>query len=181
MTPSHFIATANANFGISFLLEIVGVVIVGGLIWRYIAPPLNKMMTRKLESIKGQLSAGDEARAEAVRVVGEHHSALEAAKLEAVQILEQAKKSSEFLVNDGVRRAEEEYGRIVSRIEHEIEAARSRARQEVLSELGAVVVVATEVVVRAELDATSHHRLIGEAIAATETDSINTDHTGAVV
>ena len=180
MTLSHSIAATTDNFGISFLLEIVGIVIVGGLIWRYIAPPLNRAMTRKLESIKGQLAAGDEARAEGVRVVGERRSALEAAKLEAVQILQQARTSAEFLVNDGDRRAQEEYGRIVGRIEHEIEAARSRARQEVLSELGAVVVVATEVVVRAELDTTSHHRLIGEAIAATESDSISTDHTGVV-
>ena len=180
MTRSLFIAASTANFGLSFLLEIVGIIIVGALIWRYIAPPLNRMMSRKLESIKGQLSAGDEARAEAVRVVGEHQAALESAKLESVQIIQQAKRSAEFLVNDGVRRAEEEYGRIVSRIEHEINAARSRARQEVLTDLGAVVVVATEVVVRAELDEISHHRLIGEAIAATESESINTDHTGAV-
>ncbi|HUY06091.1 MAG TPA: F0F1 ATP synthase subunit B [Acidimicrobiales bacterium] len=174
-------ASASGNFGISFLLEIVGIVVVGALIWRYIAPPLNKAMNKRLDTIKGQLLAGDEARAEALRIVGELREALEAAKLEAVQIVQQANRSAEFLVNDGVRRAEEEYGRIVSRIEHEIEAARSRARQEVLSELGAVVVVATEVVVRAELDATSHHRLIDEAIAATESESIDTDHTGAVV
>ncbi len=180
MTPLHFVASTSANFGVSFLLEIVGIVIVGGLIWRYIAPPLNRAMTRKLDSIKGQLLAGDEARAEGARIVAEHRAALEAARLEAVQIVAQAKNSAEFLVSDGVRRAEEEYGRIVSRIEHEIEAARSRARQEVLAELGAVVVVATEVVVRAELDATSHHRLIGEAIAATESDSIGADHTGVI-
>lgn len=180
MSASPIVAAASANFGISFLLEIVGIAIVAALIWRYIAPPLNRVMTRKLESIEGQLSAGDEARAEGVRVVEAQRSALEAAKLEAIQIVAQAKTSAEFLINDGVRRAEEEYGRIVSRIEHEIEAARSRARQEVLGDLGAVVVVATEVVVRAELDATSHHRLIDEAIAATESDSIDTDHTGAV-
>ena len=70
MTPSLFIAAASANFGVSFLLESAGIVIVGGLIWRYIAPPLNKVMTKKLELIKGQLSTGDEARAEAVRVGG---------------------------------------------------------------------------------------------------------------
>ncbi len=180
MIHLHSLAATSSNFGISFLLEIVGIVIVGGLIWRYIAPPLNKMMVRKLDSIKGQLQAGDEARAEGLRIVGDHRSALEAARLEAQQIVAQARKSAEFLVNDGVRRAEEEYGRIVSRIEHEIEAARGRARQEVLAELGAVVVVATEVVVRAELDGTNHHRLIGEAIAATESESISTDHTGVV-
>lgn len=175
------ILAASGNFGISFLLEILGIVIVAALIWRYIAPPLNKVMAKKLESIKGQLAAGAEARAESEHLVEERKNALAAATVEAGQIVEQAKRSADFLLSDGVRRAEEEYGRIIGRIEHEVEAARSRARQEVLNELGAVVVAATEVVVRAELDGTSHHRLINEAITATESRAIDTEHTGAAV
>lgn len=181
MALVELVGAASDNFGLSYILEIVGIVIVVALIWRYIAPPLNRVMNAKLESIRGQLAAGDEARAEAERLVTERKSALAAAKSEATLIVEQANKSAQFLREDGIRRAEEEYGRIVSRIEHEIEAARSRARQEVLSELGAVVVAATEVVVRAELDTRSHRRLIDEAIGATELRTIETEHTGAAI
>ena len=162
---------AADNFGLSFGLEILGIVIVVALIWRYIAPPIGRAMGRRLEAIRAQLAAGEDARAAAARLVEERRIALESARAESIEIVAQAKRSAAFLLDDGVRRAEEEYGRIVSRIEHEIEAARSRARQEVLSELGAVVVAVTEVVVRAELDETLHHRLIDEAIAATASEA----------
>ncbi len=156
------------NFGSSFLLEILGLVIVGGLIARYIAPLLNKQMNAKLTTISSQLSAGDEARATAVRLVEQSKAALAEAKLEAIAIADRATKSAGLLVIDGKRRADEEYDRIVGRIDPEIEASKTRARQLVLDDLGAVVVAATEVVVRAEMTDTLRHRLIGEAISATE-------------
>lgn len=165
------IIASAGNFGISFLLELLGLVIVAFLIWKYVAPPLNRVMAKRLETIRAQLAAGDEARAEAARLVQERKDALAKATEEAAQIVERAKKSAELLVEDGARRADEEHDRIVGRIDYEIEAARSRAREEILSELGAVVVFATEAVIRAELTEPIHHQLIDEAIAATETQS----------
>jgi F0F1-type ATP synthase membrane subunit b/b' len=159
------------NFGTSFLLEILGLVIVAGLIWRYVAPWLNGKMNGKLTTISSQLSAGDEARAAAVRLVEESKAALAEAKVEALAIADRATKSADLLVVDGKRRADEEYDRIVGRIAPEIEASKTRARQLVLDDLGAVVVAATEVVVRAEMTDTLRHRLIGEAITATESQS----------
>lgn len=170
------ILASAGNFGISFILEFIGLVVVFAIIRRYIWPPLNKKMNERLDSIKTQLAAGDQARAEAARLVAEKNQALKAAETEATQIIEQAKKNAEFLVEDGKRRADEEYERLVARITQEIEAARLRMRQEVLTLLGEVVLVATKVVVQAELDESGHHRLIDEAIAATEAES-----NGAVV
>jgi F-type H+-transporting ATPase subunit b len=169
------IFAAAGNFGISYILEIVGLVIVAGLITRYIGPPLKKLMNKKLDSIKSQLTAGDEARAEAAQLVKEQKAQLVTAKTQATQIVDQASKSALLLVEDGKRSAEEVYGRFVTRIDQEIVATKIRARQGVLDDLGAVIVSATEVVVRAELNGTSHHRLIDEAISATESE-----HTEAI-
>lgn len=163
---------AAGNFGLSWILEVAGLIVVAGLIWRYIAPLLNKLMVSKVESIRTQLSAGEEARAEGARVVAERQAELAAAKVEAQAIEAQAKHSAELLLVDGKRRAEEEYQRYLSRIEQEIEAARVRARHSVMEELGAVVVVATEAVVRAEMTDPIRHRLIGEAISATESETM---------
>lgn len=160
------LAAAN-NFGLSFGLEILGLAIVVALIWRYVAPLLNRQMARRRETIAAQLAAGAEARAAAEELVSERRAALEAARADAAEVVAQARRSAEYLVDDGIRRAEEEYGRIVARAEHAVEAARARMRETVLSELGAAVAAATEVVVRAELDLTAHRRLIAEAIDAT--------------
>jgi F-type H+-transporting ATPase subunit b len=164
-------ASGSNNFGLSYVLELVGIAITVALIWKYIAPPLGRAMNRRLDSIRGQLAAGETARAEGLKIVEQRTAELKAAEQEAKALIEQAKHSAELLVLEGQRRAEEERSRIVARTAVEIAAARARARHEVLADLGLVIVAATEVVVRAELNDASHHRLIDEAIAATESES----------
>ena len=165
------IFAATNNFGLSYILEIVGIAITVALIVKYITPLLRGAMNRRLDTIRGQLAAGETARAEALKIVAQRTAELEAAEQEAKALVEQARRSAELLVEEGGRRAEEERSRIVARTAVEIAAARARARHEVLADLGLVIVAATEVVVRAELNDVSHHRLIDEAIAATESES----------
>lgn len=165
---------ATADFGLSFYVELASLLIIAWFVYRYVwhgGIKLQSRLNAQIDAIRAQFAAGDEARAAAERLVEERRRALEAAKVEADMIVEQAHRSAQFLIDDGVRRAEEDYGRIIGRIATEVEAARSRARQEVLSELGEVIVHATEVVVRAELDEGLQRRLIDEAIAATESES----------
>jgi len=158
------------NFGLSFILELVGTVLVVLVIWRYVVPPLRTMMARRLATIESELEAGDRARAAAGELVSARRAALEEAKAEAARILEQAQRAAETLVADGTRAAEEEYQRALVRAENEVESFRTRLRAEVMDEAGSVVVAAAERVVEAILDQPRHHRLIGEAIGATETE-----------
>jgi F-type H+-transporting ATPase subunit b len=164
------VATAD-NFGLSFLLEIVGLVVVVWFVVRKFPGPLVvKMMNDKLAEIRGQLSAGEEAAAAAAALVADRKAALEAAGGEAVAIVEQARRGAELVANEGERQAEEEYERIVRRAGAAIEAARGSVRAEIMAQVGRLVVAAATDVVEAELDATAQHRLIGEAITATEAE-----------
>jgi F-type H+-transporting ATPase subunit b len=159
---------AAGNFGLSYLLEWIALAFVVAFIWRYVAPPLRKAMDAKRQQIGASLSEGDRAQTEAEALVTERRAALESAKAEAAAILAQAQQSAAAMLAEGGRRAEEERDRIISRAAAEIDGARIRLRAEVISEVGALVVAAAEQVVAAELDAANQHRLIGEAIEATE-------------
>lgn len=158
------------NFGLSYVLEWIAFVFVVVFIWRYVAPWLNRQMNAKREQIRSQLAERDELAAAAEALIAERRTQLESARAEAREIVEQAHRSAAALVQDGRRRAEEERARIVARAGAEIDAANSRARAEVIAEVGSLVVDAAEQIVVAELDETNQRRLIDEAIAATESE-----------
>lgn len=165
------IVAAAANFGLSFILELVALGLVGLFIWRKVLPPLSKAMAAKTAEISAQLSAGDEAKAAGAALIESRTAALEAAKREAIAIVDQARHGAELVAVESERVAQEEYDRIVRRAAPAIEAARATVRAEIMSQIGTLVVAATTDVVEAELDSTTRHRLISEAIAATEAEA----------
>ncbi|HUY30817.1 MAG TPA: F0F1 ATP synthase subunit B [Acidimicrobiales bacterium] len=161
---------ASANFGLSYILEVVGLAFVVAFVVRKVVPPLRAAMNRQEAAIRAQLAAGDEARAAAERLVASRRADLERARAEAETIVAQARESAEQLASDGQRRAEEERARLVARAAVEVELARAQARDEVTSRVAALVIVAAEAVVEAELDGEMHHHLIAQAIAAAESE-----------
>lgn len=162
---------AAANFGESYILEVVGLLLVVVFVVRKVVPPLRRAMDKQADVIRAQLASGDEARAAAERLVAARRAELEHARSEASHLVEQAKRSAEQLVEDGRRRADEERQRLVARAGAEVELARARVREEVTSRVAALVIAAAEAVVEAELDTATHHHLIVEAIAAAESEA----------
>ena len=163
---------ASANFGESYILEIVGLVVVVVFIVRKIVPPLRRAMDRQLETVRAQLAAGDEAREATARLVADRQRELEDARAEAAHLVEQARRSAVQVVEDGRRRGEDEQQRLVARAAAEVDLARARAREAVTSRIAALVVEAAESVVAAELDESMHHILIVEAIVAAEAEAV---------
>lgn len=159
------------NFGASFYEEIGALVIVALFIWRKVAPPLRKAMNARAESIRAQLAAGDDARRATEELLAQRRAELEQAKAEAVSIVEQARRSAVALVAEGEQRAESERQRLIARATAEIDQQSARARDEVAAHIAALVVAGAQRVVESELDQGLHHRLIGETIAAAETES----------
>ena len=163
---------ASANFGESYVLEVVGLVLAVLVVVRWVVPPLRRAMAAQLESVRSQLAAGDDAREAAARLVAERRDELARAKAEAAALVEQARESAAQVLADGRRRGEEEHDRLVARAGIEATLARSRARDAVARKIAALVVEAAELVVAAELDDTIHHHLIAEAIEAAEAEVV---------
>jgi F-type H+-transporting ATPase subunit b len=162
---------ASADFGTSFILELVALVFIAAFIVRKVLPPLRRAMDGKLESIRAQLSAGDAAKAAAAALVSQRREALATGRTEAESLVEQARRSAEQITEDGRHKAEAEYARLVGHVEIEIALEQAKLRDEVLGRIGELVGETVQRVVAAELNENSHHRLIDEAIAAVETEA----------
>jgi F0F1-type ATP synthase membrane subunit b/b' len=63
-----------------------------------------------------------------------------------------------------------EYAQAITRADAAITLAVAQVREQVIREVGALVVAVAAKVVAAELDSAGHHRLIDEAIVAAESE-----------
>ncbi len=152
----------------SYLAEVIGFVLLLAFIYRYVRPPLRRMMTKQAESIESSIASADAALESGRLGLATAHAALEAAHGEVTTIVELAHQTSAQLRLEGESRGREEYDRMVASAAVESEFERQRAREEVTRQVGSIVMAATELVVAAELDAARQRMLIGETIDAAE-------------
>jgi len=152
----------------AYLAEVFGFLLLIGFIYRYVRPPLKKLMSNQAESIRSSLSNADAAVQSGQRMLTEARAALESAHSEVVAIIGRAHETSAQLRLEGERRGREEYERIVTSAAAEAEFERQRTLAEVTREIGAIVMAATERVVAAEIDASLQRAFISETIDVAE-------------
>jgi F-type H+-transporting ATPase subunit b len=152
----------------TFIAELIAFLLLVLFIAKVVVPPLRKVMNDREAHIKGSLDAAEEARRSAEESSARRREVLETARQEARGIIDQASETAEQLKEDGRQRGQEEYDRLVESARHEIQLERDRARNEVMQDLGALVIEAAERVVGAGLDPARHRALVEEAITAAQ-------------
>jgi F-type H+-transporting ATPase subunit b len=165
---------ATSNFLIpngTFIVELVAFVIVLGVVWKYILPPVAKMLAARQDAIAAELAAADEAKADAAAADADRRSALEHARQQAREIVEQAQRTADRLAEEAHSRGQSEYERLVSSAEAEVRLARQRALEEAAQRLGELVVEVVERIIGREMDAAAHRDLIDEAVSALAQDT----------
>lgn len=150
----------------TFIAEFVAFLLVLWVVWKYILPPLNKMLAERQDAIRAELAAADEAKAEAEQADAERRAALEGARAQAREIVETAQHTAERLAEEARTRAQREYDRLVASADAEVRLARQRALEEAAQQLGTVVVEVVEKIIAREMDAAAHRDLIDAAVGA---------------
>jgi F-type H+-transporting ATPase subunit b len=154
--------------GFTFVLELIAFLLVLGFIAKYVLPPLRKAMNDREAQIRNSIQSAEDARRDAERLDAERRQLLEAARDEARGIVDQANQMAEQLRIEGRQRGQEEYERLLQGARSEIELERQRARDEVMADIGALVLQAAESVIGAGLDDERHRALVDQAISAAE-------------
>src|SRR5580704_15316979 len=171
---------ATSNFLIpngTFIVEFVAFVIVLAIVAKRILPPVNKALKERQDQIRSELQAADEAKSDAAAADAERREALEHARQQAREIVEQANRTAERLNAESQERGQSEYDRLVTSAEAEVQLARQRAVEEAAARLGDLVVDVVERIIGREVDAEAHRDLIDEAVTALSDDSGATDAT----
>jgi F-type H+-transporting ATPase subunit b len=152
----------------TFVLELIGFLLVLWIISKYALPPLRKAMADRAEYIRSSIQGAEDAKRDAEQLAGRRRELLEAARAEARDIVDQANEIAEQLKEEGRQRGQEEHDRLVTRAQLEIDLERERARADLMADLGSLVLEAAERVIGAGLDGKRHRALVDEAIVAAQ-------------
>jgi F-type H+-transporting ATPase subunit b len=150
----------------TFIAEIIAFVVVLLFVAKYLLPPLNRMLSERQDAIRSELAAADEAKAEAEAADADRRAALEHARAQARDIVEQAQRTSDRLAEEARDRGQREYDRLVTSADAEVRLARQRALEEAAQHLGELVVEVVERIIGREMDRAAHRDLIQEAVEA---------------
>ena len=152
----------------AYYAELIGFALfIGIIVWK-IVPVIQRLLDRRRDVIRSSIEGAAATLAAAEEELKRRQALLEEAHSEAVAIGEQAAATAQRLREDGRRRADQEFERIIAAAHAEIDQERQRARNDVSVEIGGIVVHAAERVVRAELDGARQAALVDEVIRAAQ-------------
>lgn len=120
----------------TFIGQLIGFAAIVLLVWRYVVPPVRKLMTARQDTVRQQLKDSDAAAKRLTESTTAHSKAVEAAKEEAEQLVEEAKSDSERIEEQMRAQAESEAERIKAQGARQTELLRAQLTRQLRLELG---------------------------------------------
>jgi F-type H+-transporting ATPase subunit b len=152
---SHNLAAKGDIFLIpnaTFFVELVIFLIVLGVVWRYVVPPVKRAMTERQEMVRRQIEESQQARTRLAEAQARYSEALAEARVEAAKIREGARADAQEIKDEMRQQAEQEVARIRQRGEEQLANQRDQVVRELRGELGTLAV-------------TLAGRIVGESVA----------------
>jgi ATP synthase F0 subunit b/ATP synthase F1 delta subunit len=120
----------------TFIGQLVGFAVIVWLVWRYVVPPVGRLMTARQDTVRQQL-ADSAAAAERLKEASQAHSkAVEDAKLEAKRVVEEAQVDAERIAEQLQAQAELDAERIKVQGARQVELLRAQLTRQLRLELG---------------------------------------------
>ncbi|MBE1874851.1 F0F1 ATP synthase subunit B [Myceligenerans pegani] len=124
--------------GYDLLWSAVVLVIIAVAFYRYVLPPMNKVLDERAALIEGGIKKAEEAQAQADKALEEQERLLVEARTEAAQVREEARAEGSAIIKDLKAKANDEAARITETAHRQIEAERQAAAVSLRSEVGAL-------------------------------------------
>ncbi|SON61374.1 ATP synthase subunit b-delta [Mycobacterium simulans] len=120
----------------TFIGQLVGFAAIVLLIWRYVVPPVRRLMSARQEMVRQQLQDAAAAADRLAQSTTAHSKAVEAAKAEAQRVVEEAKTDAERITEQLQAQAEAEAERIKVQGVSQVELLRTQLARQLRLELG---------------------------------------------
>ncbi|GAB7141776.1 F0F1 ATP synthase subunit B/delta [Mycobacterium riyadhense] len=120
----------------TFIGQLVGFAAIVLLVWRYVVPPVRRLMSARQEVVRQQLKDAAAAADRLTESTTAHSKAVEAAKAEAQRVVEEAKTDAERIAEQLQAHAEAEAERIKVQGVSQVELLRTQLARQLRLELG---------------------------------------------
>jgi ATP synthase F0 subunit b/ATP synthase F1 delta subunit len=120
----------------TFIGQLIGFAVIVWLVWRYVVPPVSRLMTARQDTVRQQLK-DSAAAAERLKEASEAHSkAVEDVKVEAQQVVEEAREDAKRIAEQLQAQAEIDAERIKMQGARQVELMRAQLTRQLRLELG---------------------------------------------
>ncbi len=177
-------ALAPGNFlipNMTFVVELMAFIIVLGVLWRYVIPPVQQAMNARQEMARQLVSDSEEARQLLKNAQTAYKAAMADARHEAAQLRAQAEQQRREIVDGASTEAATGVAEIISRGQAQVEAERRQAVRQLKTDLGNVAVdLAEKILGEALADNQRQQRLIERFLSDMEEEP-NAGHVAGVL
>ncbi|HKP41812.1 F0F1 ATP synthase subunit B/delta [Mycobacterium sp.] len=168
----------------TFIGQLVGFAVIVFIIWRYVVPPVRKMMTNQQETVRKQLEESADAKKRLDEAEKAHEKALEQAKTEAKRVTEESKVDAERLVEQLRAQADTEVERIKVQGAQQVQLLRAQLIRQLRQDLGGESVRRAGELVREhisdpELQSATVDRFLDELDAMAPSEAVIEDRASA--
>ncbi|MBD2863586.1 F0F1 ATP synthase subunit B [Paenibacillus oceani] len=144
----------------SLVIAAIAFVILYFLLNKYAFGPLFGIMETRAKMVQDQISTAEKNRAESEKLLAEQKEAIQQAKKEAYDIIEQARISSTKEADNLIARAKEDSERLKQDALKDIEAEKNKAIVALRSQVSALSVLIASKIVEKQVDEKSQQDLI---------------------
>jgi ATP synthase F0 subunit b/ATP synthase F1 delta subunit len=119
-----------------FIGQLVGFALIVFIVWRYVVPPVRRMMVNQQETVRKQLEDSGEAKKRLAEAEKAHEKAVEQAKAEAKQVTEEARVDAQRIVEQLHAQADAEVERIKVQGAQQVQLLRAQLVRQLRQDLG---------------------------------------------
>ena len=152
----------SMNF--TLLGQTIGFVLFVAFCMKYVWPPLRDALHERQKKIADGLAAAERGEHEEELAQQRATEKLREAKDQAAEIVNQAQRRSNEIVEEAKEQARTEADRIKQQAHAEVEQEATRAREQLRGEVVGLAVTGAERVLRAEIDASEHARVVDDLV-----------------
>ncbi|AGZ49937.1 F0F1 ATP synthase subunit B/delta [Mycobacterium kansasii] len=120
----------------TFIGQLVGFAAIVFLVWRYVVPPVRRLMSARQQTVRQQLADSAAAADRLTESTAAHSKAVEAATAEAERVVEEAKTDATRITEQMRAQAEVEADRIRVQGARQVELLRTQLTRQLRLELG---------------------------------------------
>jgi F-type H+-transporting ATPase subunit b len=143
MQPHTTEAAGSSNFLIpnaTFFAEVIAFLIILFVIWKWVVPPLKRVMDERQAMIAQQAKDAEDTKAELAHAQTEYQKVIAEARQQAATIRDNATREAQRTVDEMHARAQEESARIIARGEEALANQRAATVRELRAEIGTLAV-----------------------------------------
>ncbi|CAH0118084.1 MULTISPECIES: F0F1 ATP synthase subunit B [unclassified Paenibacillus] len=144
----------------STVFTIIAFLILYFLLNKYAFGPLFSIMEKRKERVLGELQEAEQSRKQAEALIAEQKEALQQARKDAYEIIEQSKTTSTKQAEEIIAQAKEEANRLKDEAVREIESEKNKAVTALRSQVSGMSVMIASKIIEKQIDEKSQEELV---------------------